>query len=743
MPYILDLADIKSEHKNIIGNKAYSLSLLSSYGLPINKGFVITSLVQKEFIKQNELDKKIKKQLDIFDLQNPQQVLAASQQIQNIIKTSQFPKEIATQIFDNLDLLTAKNSKSIALRTSLIKDSYNLPHPLFLNVDGEHTLIELVKESYAKLITPLNLHQNKDLYLPLGGIIVQLMFNSSSSGFLHTIDPYTHNKRIYVIEAVWGLAEILQNQDINRDKYCLDKQNYNITLRKTYPQQVEQTIKDNNINQKAIPFSKQLLPKLNDKQIKILGTFAHKAAKITPLPQTLEWGFDGKHFSFFQTQSLIENEQINNNTQEKILNLPIIIEGNGANPGMGHGTLVNCQKLSQSFSGEIVILSEYDPQLLDYLKYAEGIINFDSQNQREIKFFCQQEGIPLINAHQSSLSYLKAGIYVTIDGSTGYVYKGSFANHNQDFSYEREITIEPLNPVFTQIPAIITKTKIYTNFDNHDQFSSFDPDLSDGICLIKGEDLLLNLGIHPYAFLAQDKENIIIELFKKQLYYLKDYPPDKPVFYRFSDLQSSLLFTLSQAHEFENIEGIPLLGLRGSLRHMQQPKLLATELKSIKNLFKQNQLNLVLPFFRINEELSFLINKLQKTKSIDQIKLWINIASAANCINIPQYLTNSIEGVIVDMQQLSRLTLGVDPFNPKTVNLYNEFDPAILWLLQRLIHYLSNKKLKVILNNFYTPLDHQRLSMLLKMGINGIGISPQSVLETKKIVANIEKDNKD
>jgi len=744
MPYVLPIKSIKSEHKSIVGDKAYSLSLLFSHDIPILEGFVITVSSQTQFCKYNELTAKIKRQLEIFDLRNPQSIISAVNQIQNIIKSSQLPSDIADQVFESYDgLLKSSKTKTISVRTSLINENENTPHPLYLNVSGEHTLLELVKESYAKLITPQYLRQTKLGCLPSAAIFVQPMFDSISSGFLHTIDPYTNNKRVFVIEAVWGLAEILKNQEVTRDKYCVDKQSQNITLRKTFPQHIEQIIEDKSITEKAIPFSKQLLPKLKDNQILQLCKFAKQAAKISSLPQTLEWGFDGDNFTFFQTQNLIEVEVDQNINKEKLLSLPIIIEGTGDNPGMGKGILISGSDHSQSFSGDIVILEEFNPELATALKHAEGIINADFTNQREVKFFCQQEGIPLINVSVENIKYLKIGQFVTIDGSTGYIYKGSFGNQNQDLTYERELTIQPGEAVFTQIQNIQTKAKVYTNLESVNQNKIFDSEISDGICLIKGESLIFNLGSHPLSLISAGESDKIIDQLKKQLLALKRIESNKPIFYQFSDLISSQLYNLNHASDFETIERIPFLGFRGSWRHVNDPRLFKCELKAITTTFEHSQINLVLPFFRIGEEINFLIDQIHKVKSTAAQHIWLSISSPANCINIPQYLEHKIAGVILNMQRLTKLSLGVDPSNVKTVDLYDEFDPSIIWLTKRLISYLKDKHLKIILNNFYTPLDQHRLSMLLKIGVDGFALAPQYVLEAKKIIANIEKNSKD
>jgi len=737
MPYVLSLNKIDHDHKSIVGEKAWSLAKIYQQKLPVNPAFVVSSQAQIDFIKQNNLTKKINEQLKLFDLRSPETALSAVRRIKDLIQNSALPKDLVEDIFDSYEELDNKNkSPVVSLRCSLIKEQMNVPHPLFLNVKGEHTVAELLKEFYGNLLTPQLLMHSHIKELPKTAVIVQKMFNSTSSGYLHSIDPYTKNKKTYVIEAVWGLAEILKQNSISRDKYSVDKQNQRIVLRKTYPQQLQLTIEGQQIKETAIPFSQQLLPKLNDKQIFSLIKYAKKLANLSSIPQTVEWGFDGVDFSFFQTQELLEsNYDEIVFTPNQTLPLPVLFEGFGDNPGMGSGLVSFSSSYDQNFAGEIVVLEEYDRQLLDLLIHVNGIINCDSDNRTDIKFFAKQYGIPLIHIDSDTQKQLKSGEYITIDGSTGMVYKGSFYDSKRRNTYEREVILEPDEPVITQISPIKTKIKVFLDLHDLNSDSVYDVDMADGVAIIRGEQLYLSLDKHPLSYLAQGKDNELQKILAAKLNALIPELNNKPVFYKISDLTGGQMQQLHFSSDYEMPEQSGILGFRGSTRHLENSKLLQLEIDTINRLkIKESNLHIVVPFVRISQELEMVGKNLKDMKSV-----WLYIESPANCINIPQYKPFGIKGVIVDLQKLTMMTLGVDPQNPKVSQLYNEFDSAVLWLLKRLTEYCSAHKIQVILGNFNNPLDQQRLSVLLQLGIYGLSVKPKSLLEVKKIIANLEK----
>ncbi len=744
MPYILPFPKIKPDDKDSIGDKAYSLYLLHQHKLPIGNGFVVTLDVWKEFFTHNHLDTRIQEELKLYDLSQADSVLSATKRIQSLITSSELPKDFVQELFEAYDSLVKGNKGStLSIRSSICSnDEGNLPHPLYLQVTGEHTVAERIKEIYAQLVTPSLVSKHPKHPYPQTAVIIQEMFTGLCSGFIHTQDPYTKNKHVYVVEAVWGLGEILDRSDIARDKYLVDKRSASILLRKTYPQHIQLTSKDQTIAETAIPFSKQLQSKLTDIQLLKLLSLARNANSISVHPQTIEWGFDGRQFIFFQTQELIEpSGWYQKDTKTHMLTLPVILEGYGDNPGIGTGIISYSSVHNQSFNGEVVVVEEYVKEGMEQLMHANAIINLDSDNKREIKLFCEQHGIPLIHSFKESKKHLQAGQYVTVDGSTGFIYRGTKKYENSIDPYEREITIEPTDTVYTQLQSIQTKTNVYLDFGTTNTSPLFDMDMSDGVAVFKGEALYDSVTQHPQYFVQtgtiQELEHKLKQAAQTHIKLLGS----KQIFYKLSDICTEKAHTFLHSSDFETKEHNPMLGFRGLWRHVRNEQILKTELSVLSSIIKpESNLQLVLPFFRHTQELEWIYQHMLTNIRLSKLSRWLYLESPANCINIPQYKISELKGVIVDVKNLTMLTLGLDPLVPQLTTLYDEFDPAVLWLLKRLTNYCREHKLKCILSNFYTPLDRQRVSMLLQMKVDGLSVKPTQLLDVKKLVASLEKD---
>jgi pyruvate, water dikinase len=92
--HIIWLSDIEKEDKGIIGEKAAKLGDLTNAGFPIPHGFVVSSHVYSQFIKQHNLTTKIKHLLSSTDHTRPEQLLETAAYIKKHSFKSLFPDSV-------------------------------------------------------------------------------------------------------------------------------------------------------------------------------------------------------------------------------------------------------------------------------------------------------------------------------------------------------------------------------------------------------------------------------------------------------------------------------------------------------------------------------------------------------------------------------------------------------------------------------------------------------------------------
>src|SRR6185369_979316 len=102
----------------------------------------------------------------------------------------------------------------------------------FLNISGEANLLNAVRECWASLFTPRAIFyraQNKIDTSKTGiSVIVQKMVQSEVSGVMFTVDPVKNDKDRIIVDAVWGLGEMIVQGSVVPDHYVVQKDTFAI-----------------------------------------------------------------------------------------------------------------------------------------------------------------------------------------------------------------------------------------------------------------------------------------------------------------------------------------------------------------------------------------------------------------------------------------------------------------------------------------------------------------------------------
>ena len=131
--------------------------------------------------------------------------------------------------------------------------------------------MEAVKKCWASLFEPRAIYYrtvNKFDHMKVGlAIPIQIMVESDVAGVMFTIDPVTNDKGKIVIEAIYGLGELIVQGTVTPDHYEVDKKNNEIIVKQVEIQEKKMVRKgDENI---MMPLSKQEggRQKITDKEI--------------------------------------------------------------------------------------------------------------------------------------------------------------------------------------------------------------------------------------------------------------------------------------------------------------------------------------------------------------------------------------------------------------------------------------------------------------------------------------------
>lgn len=191
------------------GGKGVSLAAMTSAGLPVPPGFVISAAILAQSTDAASLR----------ELALAQNYVAA----QALVRQAQPPREAIMAAYERIGGNVAVRSSACAEDSEAA--SYAGQQETYLNVVGGEAVCERVIDCWASFFSERALfyRSRKGELSDLGmAVVVQKMVEPLKSGVIFTADPVTRRRDRMVIEAVFGLGEQVVSGEVTPDHYVVD-----------------------------------------------------------------------------------------------------------------------------------------------------------------------------------------------------------------------------------------------------------------------------------------------------------------------------------------------------------------------------------------------------------------------------------------------------------------------------------------------------------------------------------------
>lgn len=311
MKNIKRLDDSEIYENEILGGKGKSLFLMMKQKINVPNGFVVLSNVFDDFLIKNVLNKEIDLILESVDKNLMHTVEYASEQIQELILKTVFPKNLEIEI---LNEYREMNMALVAVRSSAtaedgVEHAWAGQLDTFLNTNKEN-LIFNIQKCWASLYTPRAIFYRfeKDLnYHSISvGVVVQKMVQSEISGIAFSVHPVSQNMNELIIDAGYGLGEAIVSGKVTPDSYIVKKDSLKI-IDKYISKQDKKLIFSESIKRtilKDVFDTDSNSQKLSDEQIQELSKIIIRIENFYDKPQDIEWAYFKNEFYITQSRSI-------------------------------------------------------------------------------------------------------------------------------------------------------------------------------------------------------------------------------------------------------------------------------------------------------------------------------------------------------------------------------------------------------------------------------------------------------
>lgn len=743
----IDLTQIDKNDIAIVGGKGANLGEIANSGFPVPPGFAVTVKSYDEFILHNDFKTKILDMLKNLDVSDPSALGTASNKIQKLIETGEIPLEVKREVFKSYKKISGRLSKAlVAARSSATAEdlpgmSFAGQQATYLNIKGESNLLQAIKDCWASLFTPRAIFyrtENKISHEKVKiSVIVQKMIQSEVSGVMFSIDPVTNDKDRIIIEAVWGLGEMIVQGSVVPDRYLVQKDTFSILSKEISEQKIYLTKRGSETKEYPVPKVFLNVQKITDKEIIELAKLADKLQKHYFFPQDIEWAREKGKLYIVQTRPVttIGKYKKSKKLDDNLVSTDSpILTGSPASPGIGSGEvkiLKSAKEIAKVNIGDVLVAPMTSPDFVPAMKKAVAIVTDEGGQTSHAAIVSRELGIPCIVGTGTATKTLKDGDTVSVDGEKGQVFLG--VKVIKEIKGTKAVTHRNIN----------TNTKIYVNLAEPERAKEISKLHVDGVGLLRAEFMIANIGIHPKeAIKTKKQEKFIDKLTHDITEFCKNFYP-RPVIYRATDFKTNEYRMLDGGKTWEPIEPNPMLGFRGAFRYIASPEVFSLELKALKRVQeKYDNINIMIPFVRSPEELAKSRRLVTAEGLFDNphFKFLMMVELPVNVISLEDFIAVGIDGVSIGSNDLTMLITGTDRDNSTVSSAFNERSKSVLWALRRTIRICNKHHITSSICGQAPSMYDDLVAKLVKYGITSMSINPDAIYRVREVVSFFEKE---
>ena len=421
-PYVLSLADITADNKNI-GNKAVNLALLrNELTVPVPNGFAVSASAFHYLIDYNNLRTAIDDLLSELNINSTHSLNWISTQLQERIRSAVIPPAIeqALSAAYNELVQSAGHPVYCAVRSSAISEdgacSFAGQYTTMLQVsrkDINKSYLSVLASKYSPEALFYRVCQGLGDEETAMSVLVLEMVDAACSGVLYTRAPMQtdrtdNNLHLHVIR---GLGEALVGGEIIPDQYVMARE------------------KDTEILE--IMASQ---PVITEEQARIIGQWGIVIEDHFNTPQDIEWAIDQNgQLLFLQARplhvsSLPAKEQVPCPVSPDDTGAVVLLEEcEGAAGGRAAGKVFHLSadmSLDEVPDNAVLVCRDTPPSYVQIINRLAAVIAERGSRASHFATVAREFSIPFLAGTGKKSETLLQGSLVTVDGDQGKVFQG-------------------------------------------------------------------------------------------------------------------------------------------------------------------------------------------------------------------------------------------------------------------------------------------------------------------------------
>jgi len=770
---VVDLADVTRADVPTVGGKGANLGEMLRAELPVPHGFVLTVAAYERMREASGVGPRIDALLRTLRIDDTTDLQRVSAQLRETILAVSLPSDLITAVDTAYSRLAQSTPGTgdplVAVRSSATCEdtaefSFAGMFESVLGVRGHDVLADAIRRCWASTfgarVLYYRLSRNMPAEMPVA-VVVQRMVSSLKSGVIFTADPSTGESAHVVIEAAWGLGEVVVGGQVTPDHYVVDKRSFEV---------VEHRIAAKEFLLEALPEGgtrrvmldhdpREQSMVLTESELAALARFALASEQHYGAPQDMEFAIDGSGMFITQTRPIttLPPATASASAAQATAATPAaqepsappaatpaaaqapLLRGLGASPGAATGrvrVLTATAQAGQLQPGEVLVAPMTSPDWVPIMRRASAIVTDAGGMTSHAAIVSRELGIPCVVGTRVATRTLRDGMLVTVNGKEGSVLAGAVHVADAPQRNARPATVAAVSPV--------TATRVYVNLAEPERAAEIAARDVDGVGLLRAEFMMMSAlqGVHPRELIERGQTDDFVHRMTQGLTTIASAFAPRPVVYRAMDFRTNEFRGLQGAEHHEPVEANPMIGYRGAFRYTREPDLFALELHALAEVRKQYpNLHLMLPFVRTGWEMQrcrALIDDSALAGSRD-LELWVMAEVPSVTSWLDEYVRLGVTGVSIGSNDLTQLVLGVDRDSEVLAPFYDERDRAVLDAIRAIIERAHALGVTASICGQAPSVHPEFAARLVEWGIDSISVNADAIERTRRNVAAAEQ----
>ena len=299
--YTLPFSAIGKDDHAKVGGKCASLGEMTQAGVAVPTGFAVTTDAYQAMLDHHGLSDEIERHLEGVDPDDIDAVDRAAQAIRIRIRSHHLPDDVETAI--RQAYAEMGDDMPVAVRSSATAEdlpdaSFAGQQDTYLWVKGADDVVNHVRDCWASLYTTRAVAYREKNKIDHVGVLmsvgVQKMVNAKSAGVAMTLDPGNGDRTRIVIDASWGLGEMVVSGVVTPDNFVVEKVLEEILDRTISDKHVE-LVGDADLGEaveREVDEARRNSPSMTDAEVIAVAKLAKLLEKQNKCPQDVEWAID-------------------------------------------------------------------------------------------------------------------------------------------------------------------------------------------------------------------------------------------------------------------------------------------------------------------------------------------------------------------------------------------------------------------------------------------------------------------